>query len=326
MTEKEAQTNGLIVVAKTTAMDVFTKSESLDPLLAQITEKAKSLVPDTSTAKGRKEIASIAYQVARTKTYLDSLGKELVDDLKEIPKKIDASRKKTRDYLDALASEVRKPLDDWEADQERIAAEKKAADEAAALAKQIESDHEIGILLNNEFDRQLAERIAKEAEAKRMHEERIAKEAKEAAEAKAAKDIADALQREKEAKEAAERSEQARKDSESRLAQERIDADKRAEQQRILAEQSAALEKKLAEEREENARKQAVEQERIRVECEAKRAADEQAKREADTAHKSSINRMAAEDLRGAGFSDEQSKLIVKSIAKGLIRNVSITY
>lgn len=110
------------------------------------------------------------------------------------------------------------------------------------------------------------------------------------------------------------------------MAQERIDADKRAEQQRILAEQSAALEKKLAEEREENARKQAVEQERIRVECEAKRAADEQAKREADTAHKSSINRMAAEDLRGAGFSDEQSKLIVKSIAKGLIRNVSITY
>lgn len=164
--EKEESKTGLIVVEKTTAMAVFTESSKLDPLLAKITEKAKSLVPDTSTAKGRKEIASIAYQVARTKTYLDSLGKDLVDDLKEVPKKIDASRKKTRDYLDALAQEVRKPLDDWEAEQERISAEKKAKEEAELLAEQIETDHEIGLLLNREFDRQRAERIAAEAEAK----------------------------------------------------------------------------------------------------------------------------------------------------------------
>ncbi|EES5368095.1 cell envelope biogenesis protein TolA, partial [Escherichia coli] len=37
-----------------------------------------SFVPDITTAKGRKEIAYLAYKVAQTKTYLDGLGKDLV--------------------------------------------------------------------------------------------------------------------------------------------------------------------------------------------------------------------------------------------------------
>ncbi|EGT6367902.1 cell envelope biogenesis protein TolA, partial [Escherichia coli] len=52
-----------------------------------------SFVPDITTAKGRKEIAYLAYKVAQTKTYLDGLGKDLVAELKEIPKLIDANRK-----------------------------------------------------------------------------------------------------------------------------------------------------------------------------------------------------------------------------------------
>lgn len=335
--EKEESKTGLIVVEKTTAMAVFTEPNKLDPLLAKITEKAKSLVPDTSTAKGRKEIASIAYQVARTKTYLDSLGKDLVDDLKEVPKKIDASRKKTRDYLDALALEVRKPLDDWEAEQERIAAEKKEKEEAQLLLEQIETDHEIGILMNREFDRQLAERIAAEAEAKRIHEDRIAREAKQAAEAAAAKAIEDAQRREREAKEAAERAEQARKDAEARAEKERvdavareeharIDAAARAEQQRREADERAERERQMAIVRESQAREQAIEQERQRTAAETKRLADEQARREADTAHKAKINRAAVAGLVQAGLTEEQGKKVVCAIAKGLISNITINY
>lgn len=326
MSQEENSQTGLIVVEKTTAMAVFTESDKLDPLLAKITEKAKSLVPDTSTAKGRKEIASIAYQVARTKTYLDSLGKDLVDDLKEVPKKIDASRKKTRDYLDALAAEVRKPLDEWEAEQERIASEKKAIEAAEALAKQIETDHEIGLLLNREFDRQRNERIAAEAEAKRQHEERIAREAKESAERAAAKAIEDAQRREREAKESAERAEQARKDAEARAEKDRVDSAARAEQARKDAEDRAERERKASIEREENARKQAIEQEWQRAEAEAKRIADEQAKREADTAHKAKINRATVADMVKAGLTDEQAKKVLTAIVKGLISSVSIHY
>lgn len=327
----------LIVIEKTSVTEVFTQAEKLDPILAQITQKAKSLVPDTSTAKGRKDIASTAYQVARTKVYLDGLGKELVSEMKKLPGIVDASRKQARDYLDALAAEVRQPLDEWEAEQERIAAEQERQAAADALAKQIEADHEIGLLLNREFDRQRAERIAAEAEAKRINEERIAREAKEAAEADAAKAIEDAQRREREAKEAAERAELARKEAEARATQERIDsaareeqarkdAETRAEQQRRDAEDRAERERKAAADREEQARKQAIEQERHRAAAEAKRIADEQAKREADTAHKAKINRSAVADLMKASFTEEQAKKIVCAIAKGLVSNVSINY
>lgn len=44
---------------------------------------------------------------------------------------IDAARKKARDTLDALRDEVRKPLTDWEAEQERIEQERKDAEERA---------------------------------------------------------------------------------------------------------------------------------------------------------------------------------------------------
>lgn len=115
-----------------------------------------SFVPDITTAKGRKEIASLAYKVAQTKTYLDGLGKDLVAELKEIPKLIDANRKTVRDRLDELKAKARQPLTDYEEEQARIKAEEaKAA--AEALAKQIESDHEIAILMDREFDRQREE-------------------------------------------------------------------------------------------------------------------------------------------------------------------------
>ena len=92
-----AQTQ-LVVIEPTTAVALFTEGQGVTELLADIRKKASSLVPDVTTTKGRKEIASIAYAVAKTKTYLDGLGKELTDQYKEIPKRIDANRKAMRDY------------------------------------------------------------------------------------------------------------------------------------------------------------------------------------------------------------------------------------
>ena len=66
----------LVVIEPTTAVALFTEGQGVAELLADIRQKATSLVPDITTAKGRKEIASIAHAVARTKTYLDGLGKE----------------------------------------------------------------------------------------------------------------------------------------------------------------------------------------------------------------------------------------------------------
>ena len=112
----------LIPVQEINAVEVFEKG-GLQPMLEQIKKRAKSFVPDLSTKKGRDDIKSIAYQVAKSKTLLDSKGKELVAGMKETAKKIDAERKHARDFLDALKDEVRKPLTDFEnAEKERIEA------------------------------------------------------------------------------------------------------------------------------------------------------------------------------------------------------------
>nr|MBP6793362.1 hypothetical protein [Aeromonas sp.] len=113
----------LVVIEPTSAVALFTEGQGIAELLADIRQKATSLVPDITTAKGRKEVASIAHAVARTKTYLDGLGKEQTDKFKEIPKRIDANRKQIRDTLDALKDEVRAPLTQYEAAEEaRVAA------------------------------------------------------------------------------------------------------------------------------------------------------------------------------------------------------------
>lgn len=123
-------TTELIVIEKASVHDVFTKADKLDPIIAQIRAMVSSVVPDTTTAKGRAEIKSRAYQVTRTKTYLDGLGKDLVAEMKKLPAIVDASRKRVRDEPDTLAEQVRKPLSDWEAEQERLAAEQRAREEA----------------------------------------------------------------------------------------------------------------------------------------------------------------------------------------------------
>jgi len=98
---------------KFTREDLF-KPDTMTQIISAVTKKAKEHVPDLTTAKGRKAIASNAQMVARSKTFLDKQGKLLVDPIKAQAKEIDAERKRIRDKLDALKAEVRQPLTDWE--------------------------------------------------------------------------------------------------------------------------------------------------------------------------------------------------------------------
>lgn len=95
-----------------------------------------------------------------------------VAELKALPKQIDESRRVVRERLDALKDEVRRPLTEWEAEQERIKAEEAMNAlhaEALAmneefdrqLAARIESDHEMALLMNDAFDREQAEKKQK---------------------------------------------------------------------------------------------------------------------------------------------------------------------
>lgn len=85
-----ANTQLAVVPPAETALAVYSKPNGLEPWLQQIRTKIDGFTPDISTRKGREAIASMAYAVARSKTALDDVGKKLVADLKEVPKKIDA--------------------------------------------------------------------------------------------------------------------------------------------------------------------------------------------------------------------------------------------
>lgn len=107
----------------------------VEDILRQIREKVANVTKDISTPAGRAEIKSAAYNVARSKTALDEMGKELVAELKAKTGAIDAERKKIRDELDALKDEVRRPLTEWEeAEKSRVAAHEEAIEELRTLA------------------------------------------------------------------------------------------------------------------------------------------------------------------------------------------------
>lgn len=300
--------NNLIVIKPANVMSVFTNADQIDPILQRIAEEARSLVPDVTTVNGRKEIASIAYKVAQTKTYLDGLGKDLVSEMKELPKKVDANRKTMRDFLDSLRDEVRYPLTEWEAEQERIESEKKAAEAAAALAIKVESDWEVAILMNQAFDRNVEDMRIKAEQERKEREDRIAAEAAEKARLDA------------EQKAAAEKAAAERREAEAKLA-----AEAAQRQQKEAEERAARIEKESAE-REARARQEAAEQERLRQEQAARAEREAAEARQKDRDLRAAVHNDALADLIATGLTEEQGKAVVSAIVKQQIRHVSISY
>jgi septal ring factor EnvC (AmiA/AmiB activator) len=87
--------------------------------LNQFVELARAAVinevPDLSTDKGRKRIASVAATVARSKTAVDAAGRAYLKKLKEMTKPIEAELRQFETDMDALRDEVRAPLNEWQA-------------------------------------------------------------------------------------------------------------------------------------------------------------------------------------------------------------------
>ncbi|HAJ2075877.1 TPA: hypothetical protein HMM15_04510 [Escherichia coli] len=317
----------LVVIEKKNAMAVFTNNDQLDPLIEAIEKEARSLVPDVTTKKGRDAIASMAHKVARSKTYIDNAGKDLVAELKALPKQIDESRRVVRERLDALKDEVRRPLTEWEAEQERIKAEEAMNAlhvEALAmneefdrqLAARIESDHEMALLMNDAFDREQADKAA-EAERQRIaHEEEI----KRMAAAAAAREVEQRAQRERE--EAAHR-EAVLKAQAEQAERDRIAAEKKAE-----ADKQAAIEaeRRKAQEEADRIRREAEQRELARL-AEEKRKADEQARREADVKHRKAVGTEIVKALlANTSLTRDQAIEVLTAVKDGRIPHTGISY
>ncbi|WP_267411906.1 cell envelope biogenesis protein TolA [Pantoea sp. GM_Pan_4] len=322
-----SETTDLVVIEKANALTVFKSADQIEEILQKVEREVMSFVPDVTSAKGRKEIASLAYRASQTKSYLDGLGKDLVAELKEVPKLIDANRKTVRDRLDALRDKARQPYTDWEAEQERIKAEEEARIAAEKLAAQIESDHEIALLLNEKFDRDAAEAKA-EAERQRIaHEEEIKRraveQAKIEAEQKAQQEREAAARREAELKAKAEQAERDRIAAQERAEREAKEAQERTARLAQEARDQAEREKQAAI-AEEQRKAKAAEDARL---AEEKRIADEAAARAADVKHRKAINNQAKANLiANAGLTEEQAIAVITAIAKGTISAITINY
>lgn len=181
-----------------------------------------------------------------------------------------------------------------EAEATRKAAEAAAEAERARIAAEAETSRRL---------RETEERAA--AAAAQITRERQAEETRAsaafAAERQRARDIEIAADRERLAAQAREEAQKVRAEA----------AERAAEAARIQSEKDAVA---------------AVERERQRVAAEQEHLRLEQESREADKAHRASINRDAMADMVTAGLSDKYARSAITAVAKGSVRHVSIRY
>lgn len=241
----------------------FTDGKNLDELFAGIEKTARGLVADPLTKEGASQIKGCARQLASLKKKIDDLGKDVVAELKDLPKKIDANRKKFRDSMDALQDDIRRPVTEIENREDEIEGIKNThvrlagansdqlkaeIDAIRAIPLTEEKWHEslekataaiegeakaLALLMDAALKREAEARELEELRKKQEEADRIireqkikeeaARKAKEEAEARAAAEKA-RLQREKE--EAERRAEEAERKAQE--AKERAEMEKRA--------------------------------------------------------------------------------------------------
>lgn len=302
------------------------RAGGLDAYLEQI-RQAVNEVPDLTTKKGRDRVASLAAQVSRSKTAIEKPGREYLKRLKEAVRPAEAEIKRFVDACDELRDATRKPLTEWEAEQERIKAEEAMNAlhvEALAmneefdrqLAARIESDHEMALLMNDAFDREQAEKKA-EAERQRIaHEEEI----KRLAAAAAAREVEQRAQRERE--------EAAHREAMLKAQAEQAERDRIAAEQKAEADKQAAIEaeRRKAQEEADRIRREAEQREQARL-AEEKRKADEQARREADVKHRKAVGTEIVKALlANTSLTRDQAIEVLTAVKDGRIPHTGISY
>ena len=353
----------LIVLENLPPPAVIYASGGAEDLLNRIKNEARNRVLDISTKKGRDEVASLAYKIARAKTALDDMGKILIEEHQKTVNSVNAERKRIRDELDSLKDEVRAPLTEWEQkEKDRVASLESAlallegqinypndytadeienrlkavkygdeffdwmefADRAARARESVISKLEAALVRRRDYEEAQAElKRLREEEEKRKQKERDEEIARQAAE-----------KAHKEAEEKAEQERRAAETERQRIEKEKQDAIDRAikaEQDRVAAEERAKAEAHAAAERAEREKQDAIRKERERVEAEKKAEADALAKREADKKHKDKIHNevmLAILHLLSEAHEEtaDDAKAIIQAIAEGKIPHVRITY
>lgn len=246
-----------------------------DNILGKLAAKVAAHKPDISTPKGRKEIRSLADEIATTKMDLIRLGKGLREDWVKKNKAVLAEEKIIEERMDALKVQVRAPLTAWEnREKDRVAGHE------AALAEIVGAGAGTAQGWETLSVEQMRERLSELTADVRRDWEEFGNRAADAM-AVATDQITNAIRRRQRAD-----------DEAAELAKLRAEAEERARQDAIKTQQER--ERRIAEEAAARARQDATEQaERGRQET-LRAAAEERARVEREAAEE----RQRAEDAR----------------------------
>lgn len=240
------------VTHKENLLSFFKNGANLDGLYNVVENKARALVADVTTKEGVSQIKSTARQIASIKKRVDDLGKDVVAELKDLPKQIDANRKKWREDMEALQEEIRKPVTEIEnrqAEIEEIRAThgKLALSGSEEIKAAIESLDKIE-LTDDKWKESLEDATAAVTSEKSALEVMLNAALKKEAEARELEELrkkqeeAERIIREQKIREEAER--KAREEAETRAAAEKA----RLEREKAEAERKAAEAEKAAKE------------------------------------------------------------------------------
>lgn len=350
----EKATGTDLVIARPITPAIFANPESVSEVLAELERQVEAAKAsrDISTPEGRAAIASLAYKIARTKTGLDDMGKNVVADWKAKANMVDAERRRIRDRCDELKDDFRKPLTDWERkEEERVEAHQQALQEVRAFTAAAEccgSSAQVMELLERLYAthakrdwQEFADRAreAIDATTYRLRQVFDTMKADELAAAEAERQRQEQQERERQQRELAAR--QAREEQERR---------QREHDERLAAERTVReREQREAHDREERLKREAEENERRLAEAErrAQEAADKakreieaqqaaeaeaQRKREENRRIKARVNKLVMECLvrevkvDGKPISEELAKAVVVALAMKKIPHVRIEY
>lgn len=342
------------VTHKENLLSFFRNGANLDGLYNVVETKARALVADVTTKEGVSQIKSTARQIASIKKRVDDIGKDVVAELKDLPKQIDANRKKWREDMEALQDEIRKPVTEIENRQKEIeeirATHGKMAlsgsDEIKAAIETLDKIELTGDKWKESLDAAAAAVKAEKGALEVMLNAALKKEAeaRELEELRKKQEEAERIIREQKIREEAER--KAREEAEARAAAERA----RLEREKAEAERKAAEAERAAQEareREEAARnskealeraaigaQQAVPMSKTLPQPKPSKWTDEQKKvnsailaRFAEIIRESLPKHIAGHSDQGYDLAaNEAAKEIIKAIACGKIENIKVEY
>ncbi|HEI6963675.1 TPA: hypothetical protein SK282_000240 [Yersinia enterocolitica] len=328
------ENTGLVVIdIKPEQAPTLYVAGGLDSFLEYIREMTRE-VPDVTTKKGRDRIGSIARMIGSSKKAVEEPGRDYLRSLKDPIKPAEKELKRFVDECDDIRDTFLKPRIEWEAEQERLAAEVAyaamwqeahemdasiTAERAEKLAAEIEAAHEIALLMNDAFDREQADKAAEDERKRIAYEEELKSLAENAArravEEEARREREEAAHRESVLRGQAEQAERDRVALAIKAEQDKKDAIDKAEREK---QDAIAAEKLKAQQEAERVQREAKQKEDARL-AEEKRVADEAAKKAADKAHQAEVNNAAIAVLTNAGIDAECAKACVIAIIKNQV-------